>query len=424
MTKTHSTSPTMQQLRPNWATTALFVLLFSGPPMFRVRDANESLEGTIDYVVILRLLVLIAGGLWVLYQCRKQFRKGRGYLPFIMRLPQMLGLVVVAGLSVSVLVSTAPSLSAFKVCEMLVSLSFTATFVELYGIEECLNKLFLASTLLCLVIAVCVFAAPDLVLFTSETGATRLRGELIAPTEIVAMFALILLVARARKPWTVRFLFLLSFFGILLVFSLSRTAYMILALFFALYLWKLKKRVYTYWAAAAAMILYFLGLVPSLSAYRNPESIFTLSDRVGLWGYLTAVTLQKSPLIGLGYYSASRVYGPEYNEGLGTAHSMFFETFVGGGILGLVPLILLCSVTGIYSIRLLRYRGSRVAFTVSMMFAATLMFGSIGGDFGYGPLGITFWSLCAMLPILHGHLRPSRSIPRRNGATLRSPVQA
>lgn len=388
--------------------------------MFRFRDPSDSLEGTIDYVVILRLLVQIAGGLWVLYQWRKQLREGRGYLPFKLRLPQKLGLAVVACLFLSVFVSAAPALSAFKVCEMLVSLTFTAAFVEIYGIEECLNNIFLSSTILCLAIAACVFVAPDLVLFTSETGAARLRGELIAPTEIVAVFALILLVARAHKPPTIWFLLFLAFFGILVAFSLSRTAYIILAIFFALYLWKLKKRFYTYSAAAIALIFFLLDFTPSLSAYRDPEGIFTLSDRLGLWAYLTGVTLQKSPWIGLGYYSASRIYGREYNE-FGTAHSMFFEAFVGGGMLGLAALMLLCFVLGIYAIRLLQYRGSRIAFTVSMMFAATVMFGSIGGDFGYGCLGITFWSLSAMLPILNENRKPSRAKAGAARVALTSP---
>ncbi len=205
--------------RPGLASVALFMLLFSGPPMFRIRDPEASLEGAVDYVVILRLLVLMAGGFWVLYQWRKRFREGRGKLPFKLRLPQTLGLVVVACLFLSVLVSTAPALSTFKVCEMLVSLSFTAAFVEIYGIEECLNKIYLASTILCLAIAVCAFVAPDLVLFPSETGASRLRGELIAPTEIVAVFALILLLAKPKKPSNIWFLFSLAFFGILVAFS-------------------------------------------------------------------------------------------------------------------------------------------------------------------------------------------------------------
>jgi hypothetical protein len=414
----------MQQTRPSWGTTILFVVLFSGPPMFRIRDPNESLEGTVDYVVILHLLVLIAGGLWLLYQWRKRFREGRGKLLFKLRLPQKLGFAVVAFLFLSIFVSTSPALSTFKVCEMLASLAFTAAFVEIYGIEECLNKIYLASTILCLAIAVCVFVAPDLVLFPSETGAARLRGELIAPTEMVAVFALILLVARPNKPSAVWFLLLLAFFGILVAFSLSRTAYIILAIFFALYLWKLKKKIYAYSAGAIVLIFLLFDIAPDFTAYRNTEGIFTLSDRFGLWRYLSTVTLQKSPWIGLGYYSASRVYGMEYAEGLGTAHSMFLEAFVGGGGLALVALVSLSIVTGIYAIRLLYHRENQLAFAVSMMFAATLMFGSIGGDFGYGPLGITFWSLCAMLPIAQEHLSLSRSLAKVKPAALSSPSSA
>jgi uncharacterized membrane protein len=114
----------------------------------------------------------------------------------------------------------------------------------------------------------------------------------------------------------------------------------------------------------------------------------------------------------------------EYAEGLGTAHSMFLEAFVGGGGLALVALVSLSIVTGIYAIRLLYHRENQLAFAVSMMFAATLMFGSIGGDFGYGPLGITFWSLCAMLPIAQEHLSLSRSLAKVKPAALSSPSSA
>ena len=158
-------------------------------------------------------------------------------------------------------------------------------------------------------------------------------------------------------------------------------------------------------ATAIALIFILYDMLPSLDAYRNVEGLFTLSDRLGLWAYLADVTLQKSPWIGLGYYSASRIYGREYSEDLGTAHSMFFESFVGGGFLGLVAVVALCLVIGIYAVRLLSYRGNITAFGVAMMLVATLMFGSIGGDFGYGPLGVTFWSLVTIVPLLHENLR-------------------
>lgn len=397
--------PVLQRLRPGWTATILFCLLFSGPPSFRIRDPEASLDGEIDYVVILRLLVIMGAAFWVLCQWRNRSGEDVGNLPFKLRLPQKLGLLVIACLALSIFSSSAPALSAFKVCEMLVTFSFTTVFVETYGIGECLSKILLACAILCVAIAVCAFVAPDLVVFPSETGADRLRGELIAPTEIVAVFAIILLSVRSKRILGLGYLLLLAFFGTLAAFSLSRTAYLILAVFFGLYLWRLKRKLYTYLATAIALIFILYDMLPSLDAYRNVEGLFTLSDRLGLWAYLADVTLQKSPWIGLGYYSASRIYGREYSEDLGTAHSMFFESFVGGGFLGLVAVVALCLVIGIYAVRLLSYRGNITAFGVAMMLVATLMFGSIGGDFGYGPLGVTFWSLVTIVPLLHENLR-------------------
>ncbi len=79
---------------------------------------------------------------------------------------------------------------------------------------------------------------------------------------------------------------------------------------------------------------------------------------------------------------------------------MFFETFVGGGLLAITLLILLCVVMAAYAVRIFLSQNTRLSFAITVLFLTTLMFGSIGGTLDAGSGAITFWSLAAILPIL------------------------
>lgn len=387
--------------QPSIVAGILFILLFSGPPRFRERDPSASLRGEIDPVVIFHLAVWALAGMWVFYQMRFYFQANAK--PLGLRLPQKLGLGMVAALGMSTLVSVSPPLTAFMVYQMLVSMMFTTVFVERYGVEACLRKLFQASAVLCVVTAMAAIVLPDLVFVTTETGVLRLRGDYLAGTEGIALFCLVLLLGGVQKVPKIIYGLLLGLCCVLLVASLSRTAYLVLFLFFLLVLFKrprstpFRRFAYAFGVAGASALV--LGYASAISQYRDPESVSTLSDRLGLWTYLSNVTLQKSPLLGLGYYAASRVYGTQYNAGLGTAHSMFFETFLGGGLLAITILIILCVVMSAYVIRVF-CQDTSLSFTVTILFLATMMFGFIGATLDSGPAAIVFWSLAASVPIL------------------------
>lgn len=387
--------------QPSIVASILFFLLFSGPPKFRERDLAASLRGDIDAVVIFHVLVWVAAGLWVFFQMRFYFQTNSKSLG--LRLPQKLGLGMVATLGLSTFVSVAPSLTAFMVYQMFISLMFTTVFVELYGVEACLQKLFQSSAILCAAIAAAFFFMPDLVVVTTETKALRLRGDFLGGTEGNALLCLVLLLAGVQKLSKITYGLVLGLSCILLVASLSRTAY--LALFSICLLVALKRpdarsfRRFALIFGVAAAVIFALGLATRLNEYRDPESISTLSDRVGLWTYLSGVTVRESPLLGLGYYSASRVYGPRYNPELATAHSMFVETFAGGGLLALTVLVILCLAMSVYAVRVFR-QDSTLSFTVTILFLLTIMFGFIGATLDSGSVAITFWSVAASLPIL------------------------
>ena len=321
-----------------------------------------------------------------------------------LRLPQKLGLALVAAFGASTFVSVAPSLTAFKVYQMLVLLMFTAIFVQRYGVEACLQQIFRASVLLCVADAIAAFSFPKLVLVTTETGATRLRGDYIASTEFVALLCLVLLIAEVQKTSKMTYSFLLALSCTLLVASLSRTAYLALAVTSLMVLFKscaskpFRRFTYVFGITTATLAIAF-SVATEFGQYRDPESMLTLSDRLGLWSYLFSVTLQKSPVIGLGYYAASRVYGPKYNTQLGGAHSLFVEAFAGGGILAIVVLAILCIVLLTHAVRVY-CQSSNLALTVAILFVVSVMFWCVGGDLDSGPGASLFWCLAAILPLV------------------------
>lgn len=395
----------LRQKRHTFTATAIFLLILSGPPKLRIRDSGASLRGEIDWVVILHVAVWALAGLWVLLQIEKRLHTRRPVLR--LGFPQILSLTLIACLSVSVWKSAAPGLSAFKVYQIAVCFLFMQMFVELFGRSDSLKLIFWGNALLCGALAACALIAPDLVWIASDFNPdpSRLKGDLIADTGAVTAFAIILLLTRVRRIWRVIPLSLLGVFLGLLIFSMMRTAYLVMIVFILLALiTRPKVKPLRQFACLACLITLFAwacGWLPHLSQYRDPVDISNLGDRIGLWHYLSHVTLTQSPWFGLGYYSASRIYGPQYNPGLGTAHSIFFEALSGGGVSSFVLLVALTLTLSVYAIRLLIWRKDRFSFAVSSLFIACVLFGSMGDEIDSGPVAVVFWYSAAVLPWLH-----------------------
>jgi len=390
---------------PTLTAVALFLLILSGPPKLRFRDLEASLRGETDWVVFFHLIVWGLAGFWVLLQIGKRLCAKRPVLR--LRQPQILALVLIMCLSVSVWKSTAPALTAFKVYQVLVSFLFTQIFAERFGVRASLNAMLYGNALLCIAIAICAFLTPDMVWTFSDFNPepSRLYGELIASTGVVSVLAIILLLTSVRRIWKPIPLSLLALFFILLILSLMRTAYITAFVFFALVALRRPNikplRRFAYCLFAFLLMLYACDRLPSVSRYRSPETIFTLSDRIGLWNHLTTITLNQSPWFGLGYYSASRIHGPEYNPGLGIAHSIFFEVLSGGGLVSFTLFLALCVTLSTYAVRLLFLSRDRLAFASAALFIACLLFGFAGESIDSGPFAITFWCSAAILPWLH-----------------------
>ena len=98
----------------------------------------------------------------------------------------------------------------------------------------------------------------------------------------------------------------------------------------------------------------------------------------------------------------------EYHPRLGNGHSIFFEAFVGGGLIGLAMFIWLFLRLNLDAAWLFFHRKDSVSFAVVSLFMAVGLIGLIGGELDSGQVGFTFWFLVAALPYLRRQGRHER----------------
>jgi O-antigen ligase len=410
---------------PTWLESLLFLALMSGPPQFSGdRDAAASLAGQIDSLVLLRIAVWACAGLWVLARLYASVLR-RGILPPVNPV-QMTGVLLIAALSLSLPESPGVLLTAFTLGQYAVMLSFAWLFVHRFGASAYLQHLFIGASVLALMIVAAVFIAPDLVI-----KGTRLRGDGITDTGTVAVIGLIFCLSNVPALKSRIFWGMTSLFGVLLISSQTRVAYGGLLAYLAIgfaYGKGLRVRTLVPLLAVLSVALLMLDVLSNATGYiiRDRASLETMSDRIPLWQYLTAVVMQKAPLTGLGYYAASRVWAPEYNDSLGNAHSAFFEILLGGGLISAAVYLGLCALLLWYAVRLLGAAGSRPEVIVAAaLLVVTLLFGITSVAVHVGPSGFTFWSLTALLPALwRQHARkPVSGHQRLPVRTMRSRAQ-
>jgi hypothetical protein len=378
----------------------VFVLLLSGPPKFRLRDPTDSLDNIVDWVVLLQIAVWGIAALWI----ASKIWLSRTKLQLKLSNVEILSLVLAVCLLLSLPISDGPVLTAFKVYQLGVTVLFAAVFVRLYGVRASLDAILLGSALLCVADVIAALVAPSLVFVETEFGSMRFRGDLIAQTGVVSTFALMLLLCSTRKRSAMVVASGIALFGSVLLLSLMRTSYFAFGAFLLLAVWKgpeirWLKRI-ARWALFVLPLAMFGGALAQLEEYRAAESIWSLSDRLGLWAYLIDMTWTRSPWLGLGYFAASRIYGPEYNRGLGTAHSVFVEVLCGGGIVSFAVFLVIWILLLIYAWKLAHGPLSPTAFAALGLLLVTTLFVLVGAELESDPAGFTLWILVASLPIL------------------------
>lgn len=380
----------------------LFFLLLAGPPKFRLRDATDSLTYTLDWVILLQVIVWGIAGCWLFLDTSyhpNPESAGQSRLSSL----QTLSIILIGLLGVSIFFSESMGFSAFKVYQLGVMVAFIMRFTGRFGITETLNNLFLGCGILTIADIVAAFLMPALVFVPSELQTLRFRGDLIAQTGTVSVIGLILLLTIKSDLPRKKFTFWTVIFGGVLVFSLMRTSYLILLLFLILTLLRrppipVLRKV----ATLALLTVPFVAdsLITALNAQRKVEDLLTISGRVELWTHLIETTLAKGPWFGLGYFAASRIYGPEVNAELGNAHSAFIEIYAGGGLVSLVAFLLIWAVLGWGVLKLYLSRPGKTGFAVVGLFCAALFLNAVGGELQGEAAGVCFWCVVAAVAYL------------------------
>jgi O-antigen ligase len=394
---------------PNWLDSLLFLVLMSGPPKFRGRDPTASLTGAIDLVVIVHLAVWACGGLWVLARLYPTVLR-RGIVPAV-EPAQALGALFIAALTLSAWESPGPLLTAYALGQFAVMLSFLWVFTHRFGTSACLRHLFIGVSLLAVATIAALVLSPELVAGARAIdtgiviGQTRVVGNNLTDVGSVAVIGLVFCLSGVPPLRAPVFWGALALFGGLLVAANTRSAYLALLAFLVIGFAQgrgLRVRQLIVPLVVFALGVFVMDAMTSTTDFlvRDSESVRTMSDRIPLWQYLTSTVMREAPLTGLGYYAASRRYAPEYNPGLGNAHSVFFEVLVGGGILGVAVYLVLCGALVLLAVRLLAVSSRRPsAVAATGLLAVALVSGTTAIEAIHaGPLGFAFWSLTALLP--------------------------
>jgi len=378
-----------------------FFALFSGPPRIRARDPLASLKGEIDWVVMLHILVWLIGALWAARQLFRYLVIERKAVFFTWI--HFLAVLLSVFLGLSMIVSPGPMLTLFRALQMLVMILFAIIWVEKLGIASTLNALFWGYAILALVTGAAAIFLPELV-FAGE----RVRGDYIANTGAVGAMGFVLLLSYppSLKRWLA--IPLLGLFVTLLIFSMTRSSYIAVMIFLALAAIRrprvpLLRSVYLALGMLVVVILLF-RLMSAVLAWivRDPNSLATFSERIPLWRYLIPIMRQKSPYLGLGFYSASRVYALQHNVAIGTAHNAFVELLVGGGIVSFLVFLAVLVGVLIRSFVLFLRRGKEPEVFVSIaLLSTTLCMGMVSEEMLIAsPTALTFWIvLCVILKL-------------------------
>jgi len=396
--------------RPHLVEIALFLILLSGPPHFRERDGLASVRGELDLATLLDIGLWLLGALWVFYQLHGRLLSDHRLLR--LHWIQVLALTFVATLTTSVLLSSAVFLSAYKVFQMWVMLLFGMMWTLKYGVLSTLRTLLGGYLLLAIIIILTYVLDPQLVtrttwLSTSQTE-SRLLGSSVGNSGVLSLMGLILLLT-LPLPKRVPRLFLLGGVGLLLFLFIearTRSAYAaaLLYMLFLVFIHPGVRRLRLFRRVLFALSpVAIMAIVPITEwVVREPDSVYTLSGRTQVWGYLVQLVFQHSPIVGMGFNS-ERVFTLSNTSLNGiSSHNVYLSVFFGGGLVSLGMLILLLAGLTIVTVRLvLHQRDQPAAYAVAGLLIVALAVGLVSENGVLaGAEGFTFFMLISMISVL------------------------
>lgn len=362
----------------------LFVLIFSGPPKFRVREGGAGVTEGLDLALIVQIGVFVAVGFYLLLEGRK----------IQLGVPQKLAVALLFTFFVSAFHSEYPAYTVFRSYQATVLFWFSASFVERFGVREHARWILWAGIVTCLLVLLCIPLNPDAVLEYSETGFPRLRGIGVASTGELA--SLLFVVAMAYRH-TLRWLSVVLS-ATLAFFSLSRAAWLSVALVMGMIaLWRPKvwslrlSKIAIVGTALFAVLANASGFVENFR--EPPESMVDLTGRPVIWAFVADAVWTGSRWIGYGHSAASRVLTWDLDPGLGSAHSIFMDAFAGSGLIGLGIMLVLTLSVAVGCWKASRLAKTPDVFVVCALSAIVVALGLIGGDVDTGPFAFVYWAL-------------------------------
>jgi len=373
--------------------TVFLLLLFTGPPKFRVRSPDAAAYGELDFATIVQLIVWIVAALFTFYQFfvnRKRCQASKLHF---------LAAIVIGTMALSTFTSLAPSLTAFKAFQVAVAFIFCWLFIQLYGIERFLHVIMLGCLFLCAAVVVMWFLDPASVVTIESTGEARLRGQAVYEVAHPALFGLVLLLSGVHTLSKLAQWLAALLFGSALLFSLDRSNWLAFAFVVGLAAWLKPQISGRKWARAFVWLAPFaaMALLSFLSSKRDLDTLYADSERLGLWAFLIANTLETSPWIGTGFIAGSRLTGMDYTVSLPSGHSIFIDAFSGCGFIGLAALIFLVVALVAKAIRVLSKGTDKVSFALAGLMLSLLLVSLIGGEIEATPFGVLFWGLVSAL---------------------------
>jgi O-antigen ligase len=165
----------------------------------------------------------------------------------------------------------------------------------------------------------------------------------------------------------------------------------------------LRPRIWSRKVVFASVVIVLLVVMgsPVLREVRDESNLEDFGGRAPLWAHMSDILLSDSPWVGLGYAAGTRVLAMEVDPDYATGHSIFFEVFIGAGILGLTALCALLANLILLCSKLVRSHGEAQVFTVIALFSALLIIGALWEQIDSTPFGFTFWALVTAIPQMY-----------------------
>lgn len=341
----------------------MWFLLFVSLHLGSMRTAGELADEPVDTVRLLRISLLLIIECWIIVSI--MIRK-RPIARLFSGVHRFMVLYTIVALS-SMFWSPNPGLSAWKAFEVLVDVSFICFLLSTPNWEKHLARLwnltwFMVVLLICSAwIGAVLFPRQAFQVYPGALLKQQLHGVILTihPNSLGQMAAIIGAITIIRflysrkERFRLLYIWLSGLAFVTLVFSQARTSFV--AFMCALgFVFILSRRWALVPVATVVIILILLSLtalpaaMDTLYSYllrgQNTELLFSLTGRMYYWG-LAWELIKQSPIRGYGFYAGHRADVIKDLARYSNLDNTYIEILQNIGILGLLPMLLVFTLT-------------------------------------------------------------------------------